>query len=292
MQFLLTVLFVGEQLKLHQTKKLEKFLDKADKENSICLTIQMNKLPALQCHSKNICDRKAISEEICMQPIGKIIGKQEIDDKKDVDDWLEHISNNQKDFIAIVGQAHIGKKAVLLNLLKKLKEKGECLYIFYVSLANILPEKKNNILQFLTIDSGGLEWFNFRRGNSWQNARDENVFRKVVDRLTRKETVCIVFDDLEKSECFHNHGMLNSNCSKKDCFLSIQSSDDICSREETADVFVTHILKHGFGNGKNIILLNPWHFVNLYHSEFKDNMDIIHVIGVGHEEQNKFVQTK
>ena len=222
-----------------------------------------------------------------MEPDGKIVGKQKTSDATEVDQWFGNISNNSKHFIAIVGQAHIGKKAVLLNLLERIIDKGDYSFVFYVSLANIPPQKKMNILQFLTIDSDGLEWFNFK-----PFTKEETLFRKVVSRIKEQETVCIVLDDLEKSDCFHNYGILNSNCSKKDYQSSVQSSKDIFSGEETADVFVTHILKHKLGKGKNIILLNPFHYLKLYQSDFKDSMDVINVSGVCHEEQKSFVQSE
>ena len=152
------MLFTGKQLKDHHKDFAQKFIQNANEHHHIPLrSLNMNEIPKLYCYSATIRDRSDISEIIGMEPEGKIGGKEKSEDASKIDGSLKNICGNPRKFTVIVGQVHFGKEAVSLNSLKRIIEKAKNRYIFCVLLATIPPEKKMNILEFLTIESGGVE---------------------------------------------------------------------------------------------------------------------------------------
>jgi len=225
-----------------------------------------------------------------------------------LENWLEPGTMEPQTCIAIVGQTQIGKTQFLKNLLSnELKKKKRYKYMFYVSLEDISSFEELNILQFLTKKSMSLSWTHFldedinHKPNYFYS--DKRIFKQVISRIEsykskreiiyqnkidnnatsetdsdsadENESVCIIFDNVDKSDFVYEHDTFNSKGIDK---------------QEKAGYFFSYILKQGFGYGKCIILLKPWQYLQF--QDKLDKMKIIFVQGVDYKGQLKIAQSK
>ena len=175
------------------------------------------------------------------------------------DEWLQPESNNLKSSIAIVGPAQVGKTQLLKSLLRDVRSRYD--YLFYVPLMYVNFSTEMNILQFLALQNN-LKWFNYQSDSDFQ------LFKRVVEKLQNsKEKVCIILDDLDKSE--YNY--------KKHVY------DKAIFETTEAGFLVTNILRKWFRNGQKIVLLRPWEFFQLHVDNALQSMNTIYVQGIDHE---------
>ena len=181
------------RLKNHQLETLRTFIQADNQKQNASIQLKAD-FPSLPCDVIDVDSRKAISSIVCEQPCGD-------QDLFNViaDQWLDPLSKNPKQRIALVGQTQIGKTQVLKNLIKHFLsfEKPQYDYVFYVSLEFVNCSDKMNILQFLT-NQCSLRWIDY------QSNTDHELFKRVVERINgfKQEKICIILDDLEKSN-FH-----------------------------------------------------------------------------------------
>ena len=221
--------------------------------------------PSLPCDVIDIDSRKAISSIVCEQPCGD-------QDLFDViaNQWLDPLSKNPKQRIALVGQTQIGKTQVLKNLIKHFLsfEKPQYDYVFYVPLEFVNCSDKMNLLQFLT-NQCSLRWIDC------QSNRDHELFKRVVERISgsKQEKICIILDDVEKSNFSYNQYFYD-----KSYFEKVE-----------AGYFVSNILRKWFRNGQKILILNPWEFSQLSQENALKPMEVVYVLGIDHDGQRQIV---
>ena len=238
----------------------------ASDENQRCSSpVLDNKRLQVKKNRDDVKHRKDMSEIICEEPSGE----QNILKEKVVTNWLDPkncIESNTN--IAIVGQTQIGKSFVLKKLLFQLKEKGWYKYIFLVSLKTMNLSKELNVLQFLTNNNSPLNLFN---NNS---PVEPKILDGVITKLisTENEKVCIIFEDLEKSNLDYVENNIDAN------------EDNFKTAKPT--YFLIHFLRKRFRNARNIFLLTPWHYF-LLNQSFDLNPIFVH--GLNHEKQKDII---
>jgi len=174
----------------------------------------------------------------CRQVMSDILSKQPSGEKKIYStlssEWMQPYSGRQH--IAIVGQSQIG-----------------------------------NILQFLTCNSCSLPWID--PNSLVEKTRFKNVVHRLNTSENQKDAVCIIFDDLEKSNFMYKKYNTVRNIHKL----------------TNAGYFVTNIWRNWFRKSQKIVLLNF-----LQYFEFKRNCNIsmneIHVLGINTRGQKEMVE--
>ena len=249
-------LFTGKRLKEHRSDVIKKLLKEKYEGRPVRATISFEKCHSLTCYSEELRSRGEICKNLCKPPDGckKFSHKY-------FNNWVKF-----KRTIAIVGPTQIGKNLVLSNLLKKLLKRKKYEYVFYVKLNSFERTDKINILDFLT---------NNTPSNSLNNNKDEDLTGRVVSKLLRNKNVCIIFDQLEKSDCLNN--------------IQLPQSKTNFKGKKHAEDFFTEILRRGFGKSQILVLLNPWHFYLLNKESFETPMKVIYVAGIDHKEQKQLV---
>ena len=207
-----------------------------------------------------VSSREKFSEIICEQPSGDEMLYDKIVVK------LQK-QNKQNKLIAIVGEAQIGKTHFLKRLLKDIKDRYN--YVFYISLKSVNSADKMNILQFLTNQSS-LPWINSEVDS------DVQIFKKVVNKLNdpKQTSLCIVFDDFEKSNIVYKYF-------KKNLYNRIKVSHLFSST-----------LTQWFKQGQKIVLLSPWQFFQLSQEDELDSMRVIYLQGINHASQQNLLGYK
>jgi len=231
----------GLQLKNHQEKWLDDFL-RTSRENYVPLQLS-REIPFLDCEVELVSSRKAISKMNFTQPCGDRNLYETI-----VDEWLQPTGSEMKQRVVIVGRAQ-----------------SRYDYIFYVSLEFINCADEMNILKFLVKDSSLMRWIDH------QTNADFQMFKRVVERLhgSKQETVCIILDDLEKSNFTYENYVYN-----KGIFETTQ-----------AGYLVSNILRDWFQNSKIILLLRPWQYFRLNLDLALPKFQVIYVQGIDHKGQ-------
>ena len=232
---------------------LDELLQAKDPQSN--LPIQLScEFPSLGCDIVAVDSRKVMSEILFQQSSGE---KDLYNTVKD--EWLQPESNNLKSSIAIAGPAQVGKTQLLKSLLRDVRRRYD--YLFYVPLMYVNFSTEMNILQFLALQNN-LKWFNYQSDSDFQ------LFKRVVEKLQNsKEKVCIILDDLDKSE--YNY--------KKHVY------DKAIFETTEAGFLVTNILRKWFRNGQKIVLLRPWEFFQLHVDNALQSMNTIYVQGIDHE---------
>ena len=233
--------------------------------------ILQSKRPQCSKTKSDVSDRKVMSEIVCMEPSSeKELLKTEV-----VPNWLDPADCTESNKnIAIVGQTQIGKNYVLKNLLNLLKEKCWYKYIFYVSLKEVEPSQVMNILQFLTSNDSNLSWIDCTD----ESIFEQKCFRKVIEILMNKENhgICIIFDDLEKSNFFEYH--------KDDPHMASKNYFD---KAEAKYIFSRILRNYGFKFCRKILLLNLWHYFQL---DPIYKLKPIFVHGINHQNQSRLIE--
>ena len=255
--------FTGKKLQHYLVEELRYFL--VSDENQTCSSpVLDNKRLQVKKNKDDVKHRKDMSEIICEEPSGEQNILKEV-----VTNWLDPkncIESNKN--IAIVGQTQIGKSFVLKNLLLQLKQKKLYEYIFLVSLKTMNLSKELNVLQFLTNNNVPVKSFN---NNS---SVDQEICNGVIAKLsfTKNEKVCIIFEDLEKSNLEYDENNIDAY------------EDNYTIAKPT--YFFIHFLRKRFRNACNIFLLTPWHYF-LLNQSFDLNPIFVH--GLNHEKQKDII---
>ena len=261
---LLIVIFAVDNLKSHQIERLGELL-KSDGKQIADFSLT-EKIPTLD---RNVNSRSDFSEIICQPPLGD----EKLYDKV-INEWLNPKHSLSKELIAVVGQAQIGKTELLKSFLRKIQSKyvTEQIqdkyvydYIFYVSLKNIDCSDPMNILQFLTNQSS-FRWIDHRTDQDYQ------FFKRIVEQLNNSKKVCIIIDDLEKS-----------NFSLEDYKYTKSLFDKM-----KAGYLVFNTLKHWFKSGQKIILTSLWQYLQLNCRLTKNPLTTVYILGINFAKEIKF----
>ena len=261
---LLIVIFVVDNLKSHQIEKLGELL-KSDGKQIVGFSLT-EKIPALD---RNVNSRSDFSEVICQQSLGD----EKLYDAV-INEWLNPKHSSSKEFIAVVGQAQIGKTELLKSFLRKIQseyvteqsqDKYVYDYIFYVSLKNVDCSDPMNILQFLTNQSS-FRWIDHRTDQDYQ------FFKRIVEQLNNSKKLCIIIDDLEKSNfSFEDYKYTKSLFNKM-----------------KAGYLVFNTLNHWFKSGQKIILTSMWQYLQLSCKITKNPLSTVYILGINFAKEIKF----
>ena len=248
-------IFIVNKLKLSQSKRINEMLQESE-----IPTTQLNReFPSIFCDVKSVNSRKVMSRICCKRPTGDKTFYDTITSQ-----WLHpsyrNLSSGKR--VAIVGEANIGKTLVWKRVLNAVKDRYD--FVFHVSLEYVNCFDEMNLLQFLTNQCRDLPWiYDKAEGNL-------KIVRRVVQKLTENDkTVCIIIDDLEKSNFFRKYFFFSKP------YFNTQK----------AGYFVANILQNWFfPNNQKIFVMNPWLFFQL-RLKFSLKMDLICVLGIDHNGQ-------
>jgi len=104
----------------------------------------------------------------------------------------------------------------------------------------------------------------------WKVDSDFQLFKRVVSRLQENESkVCIVFDDLEKSDF---------------SFADYPYAKNIFE-SSSAGYLMANILRSWFSNCQKILVLHPWKYAQFHKIEALKPIDLIYIQGINHPTQ-------
>ena len=252
---------------------VDDLLEPSEEDTIANFSIQREAVSGL-LNIENINSRKAVSRIICNQPC-----KDEELHDVELKEWLQP-GKKRPNRNVIVGQPQTGKTEFLKKLLRILREGKWYDYIFYVPLNAFVFSDKLNVLQLLTTQSPSLSWIHFECDNSATNSSDLEIFKKVIEKISKDETVCIIFDEFDKSNFAYNN-QIHSDTRRN------------YMEKAEAGLMISTILRYGFGKKcQCLILLNPWMYLQLRSEPKLCFMAEIWVQGINHEGQKQLLTHK